>query len=114
VASALAKRLHGLHTRARENKHQNMRRVAIGGVSAALGWAEGNGKLPTAIMNVPTKLALAGVLAITELNTRGATQRFAAAGTDALIAIYGWNAGRTKSFIAGDGDDETAGDDDEM
>lgn len=110
----MAKRLHGMHTRARENKHQNMRRIAIGGVSAALGWAEGEGKLPTAVFNVPTKLALAGVLAITELNTHGAMQRFASAGTDTLIAIYGYNAGRTKSFIAGDTDEVGASDDDEM
>jgi hypothetical protein len=86
------------------------RRLVVGGLGAAMGFLEGRGTLPVEILNVPSKLAIGLIATFGEANTSGTTRRMLGALADTSLAVYGYQAAKTKNFIAGE---EYVGADDE-
>jgi hypothetical protein len=103
-AVALARQLKGARQRVRVQAEMAERRLTIGAIAAGVGFLEKRGTIPTAIGNIPTKLAGGIALSVLETQATGSTRRLASAGADALLAIYSYAAGKAGAFIAGDAD----------
>ena len=99
--STLARRLENTRKKARVHADRAERRMIIGASGAALGWLEERGTLPKAVANIPVKLAIGIAASFAEANTSGSTQRMAGALADTALAVYGYQAARTGSLIAG-------------
>jgi hypothetical protein len=108
-ASSLAKRLEHTRRKAKVAAESAERRIVIAGSAAGIGFLEKRSTIPVAVMGIPTKLAIGIVATLAEANTSGATRRMSGALADAALAIYGYQATKTMSFIAGD--DDAVGDD---
>lgn len=77
-----------------------VRKATIASTGAALAFADKK-NMPVQVFGVPTKLAIAGAGIVGELMTRGATQRFIGAVTDATLAVYSYKGVESGSFVAG-------------
>lgn len=102
TAAALAKSAKNARMKMRTHAEAAERRMVVGASGAALGYLESRGTLPVAVMGVPVKLAIGIGALIVEANSSGATRRLASAAADTAIAVYGYQAGKTRSFVAGD------------
>lgn len=106
MSTALAKHRATIQRfRANQKTAQAERHIAVAAFAGAIGWAEHAGHLPTAIMNVPSKLALGIGLTFVAMQARGTTARLANAGADAALATYAYAAAKSGAFIAGDDDE---------
>lgn len=93
--------------RLREKTKENEQLVGAGIVGAIMGWLEGTGKVPVAVFGtVPIKAAGALGFAVLGANTRGDTSKWCMTASQALSAIYAFEAVKTKKFVAGEYDDE--------
>lgn len=103
--SSLARRLEHTRRRARAAAETAERRMVIAGSAAGIGFLEKKSFVPVSIAGIPTKLGLGILATLGEANTSGASRRMLGAIADASLAIYGYQAVKTASFIAGDDDD---------
>jgi hypothetical protein len=102
--SSLAKRLETVRRQSKVAAHTAERRMVIAGSAAGLGFLEQRDALPVEIIGIPTKLGIGILASILEANSSGATRRMSGALADASLAVYGYQAVKSKSFIAGDDD----------
>jgi hypothetical protein len=104
MSAAAIERLQSANKRARAAtqaiEQGIVRKATIVSTGLALGFAAKKG-MRTEIANVPIKLGTGLGLAVVELFTKGAVQRFAAAVSDANLAIYSHEAVQTGSWVAG-------------
>jgi hypothetical protein len=104
-SASLARRLDTTRRRARLAAETAERRVAIALGSAGIGFLERNETLPIEVAGIPVKLGLGIIATLVEANSSGAMRRITGAIADASFAIYGYQAVKTRSLIAGVGED---------
>jgi hypothetical protein len=110
TGTAVARRLDNTRRRMRLQSETAERRLVIAGSSAAIGFLEQRNTLPLSVFNLPSKLVIGIGATLAEGNTSGTTRRMLGAIADAAFALYGYQAAKTNSFIAGDDDDDYVGD----
>lgn len=107
----LARRLETVRRKSKNAAETAERRMVLTGSAAGIAFLEKRSMLPVAVAGIPSKLGIGIAATLLEANSTGATRRMAGALADAALAVYGYQAVKTASFIAGDDDDNYVGED---
>lgn len=92
--------------RAKQEADKRKHTLAVGVLSAGIGFYEAQGKtLPSIVPGVPPKIQVAVIAALIADNTTGDTQRYANALCDGMTAIAGYNFGKGQAIGADDDGD---------